>query len=64
MYRQAIDEMEKTLQLSGGNMKAIFLIGYTYAVSGDRKLAEKLLGELKALSNQKYVPASHVAMIY
>jgi DNA-binding winged helix-turn-helix (wHTH) protein/Flp pilus assembly protein TadD len=64
MYSEALIESQKALQFSGGNTEASSLIGYTYAVSGNQKQAEKVLGELKELSKQKYVPASNIALIY
>jgi eukaryotic-like serine/threonine-protein kinase len=64
MYRDAIDELQKAFKFSEGNTEAISLMGYTYAVSGQREQAEKLLGELKASSKERYVPASNVALVY
>jgi len=39
-------------------------MGYIYAVSGNKKQAEKVLGELKRLSKQRYLSASNIALIY
>jgi tetratricopeptide (TPR) repeat protein len=39
-------------------------LGYAYAVSGNRAEAEKMLGQLQALSLQKYVPSFLIALIY
>ena len=64
MYNEALIESQKALQFSGGNTEASSLMGYTYAISGNKKQAEKVLGELKKLSKQKYVPASNIALIY
>lgn len=64
MYNEALIESQKALQFSGGNTEASSLIGYTHAVSGNKEQAEKVLGELKELSKQRYVPASNIALIY
>ncbi|HEV8482066.1 MAG TPA: tetratricopeptide repeat protein [Blastocatellia bacterium] len=64
MYNEALIESQKALQFSGGNTEASSLAGHTYAVSGNKKQAEKVLGELKKLSKQGYVPASNIALIY
>lgn len=64
MYNEALIESQKALAFSGGNTEASSLMGYTYALSGNKKQAEKVLGELKKLSKQKYVPASNIALIY
>ncbi len=49
MYPEAITEYKRALQLGGppGEMRG--LLGYAYAVSGNRTDAEKIIAELKAL---------------
>ena len=49
MYAEAITEYKRALQLGGppGEMRG--LLGYAYAVSGNRVDAEKMITELKAL---------------
>jgi TolB-like protein/DNA-binding winged helix-turn-helix (wHTH) protein/Flp pilus assembly protein TadD len=49
MYAEAITEYKRALQLGGppGEMRG--LLGYAYAVSGNRTDAEKTIAELKAL---------------
>jgi TolB-like protein/DNA-binding winged helix-turn-helix (wHTH) protein/Flp pilus assembly protein TadD len=49
MYAEAITEYKRALQLGGppGEMRG--LLGYAYAVSGNRTDAEKIIAELKAL---------------
>jgi len=64
MYGEALIESQKALQFSGGNASASSLMGYIYAVSGNKKQAEKVLGELKGLSKQRYLSASNIALIY
>jgi tetratricopeptide (TPR) repeat protein len=39
-------------------------LGYAYAKSGRKDEARKLIGELKELSNQRYVSPYFFAMIY
>ncbi len=49
MYAEAITEYKRALQLGGppGEMRG--LLGYAYAVSGNRTDAEKIIAELRAL---------------
>ncbi len=39
-------------------------MGYTYAVSGKRDEAEKILNQLTELSKRKYVSSYNMALIY
>jgi tetratricopeptide (TPR) repeat protein len=64
MYAEAIAEYHKA-QASLGEAPAIVMaVGYTSAKAGDRTSALKALEELKAQSNQGYVPAIYFAAIY
>jgi DNA-binding winged helix-turn-helix (wHTH) protein/TolB-like protein/Flp pilus assembly protein TadD len=63
-YSEAIMEFQKARQFSRGGSEGTSYLGYTYAVSGDRERAEKVLAELQELAKQKYVPASFIALIY
>ena len=49
MYAEAITEYKKALLLGGPSGEMRGLLGYTYAVSGNRTDAEKIIAELKAL---------------
>ena len=49
MYAEAITEYKRALQLGGSPGEIRGLLGYTYAVSGNRSDAEKIITELKAL---------------
>jgi DNA-binding winged helix-turn-helix (wHTH) protein/TolB-like protein/tetratricopeptide (TPR) repeat protein len=64
MYREALAELEKARDLFKGNAEVASVIGYTYAVSGRRLEAQKVLQELQQQSLQKYVSPYHLAMIH
>lgn len=64
MYPEAIAELSKAREFSGGNTETISLIGYAWAVSGNRAQAQTTLDELKSLSTRRYVPPYNIAMIY
>lgn len=63
-YADAIAELSKARSSSGGNTQTISMIGYTWALAGDRTKAQAVLDELKTLSKQRYVPPYTIAMIY
>ncbi len=64
MYPEAIAELRKAREFSGGNTETISLSGYAWAVSGNRAQAQTVLEELKTLSTQRYVPPYNIAMVY
>jgi Flp pilus assembly protein TadD len=64
LYPEAIAELSKTREFSGGNTETISLSGYAWARSGNRAQAQKALDELKSLSTQRYVPPYNIAMIF
>lgn len=63
-FDEAVVEAKKAGEFSGGNSEAVSLAGYALAESGKSDEARLLLGELKSRSNQRYVPAYNIAMIY
>lgn len=66
MNEQAIAAYKKGVAIRGGSewFFAISGLGYAYAVSGRKTEALDVLQELQHLSDQDYVPADRVAMIY
>jgi tetratricopeptide (TPR) repeat protein len=64
MYEEALSELQKARGLFANRCEVLSLIGYTYAVSGRRVEAEKVLGELQRISKERYVSPYHVAMVY
>jgi len=64
MYGQALSELGKAREQSGGNTQTISLTGYVMALSGERERARGVLEELRRLSGQRYVPPYNLAMVY
>jgi TolB-like protein/DNA-binding winged helix-turn-helix (wHTH) protein/Flp pilus assembly protein TadD len=64
MYSEALMEFDKAFDLSGGNTEALSLAGYTYAVSGSRSEALRILNELKERARHGYVPPYNIALIF
>ena len=64
MYGEAVEELQKAITLSERNPQVIAVLGGAYAAAGNRKEAEKVIGELTELSKHGYVPNYPVAEIY
>jgi serine/threonine-protein kinase len=69
MYDEALAAFKKRISLQegkGGSEWSFSMAGlaYVYAVSGQKSEAQTVLDELKQLSEQQYVPATSIALIY
>jgi tetratricopeptide (TPR) repeat protein len=64
MYGEAVTELQKGVQLSGGSPTCIANLARAYAASGKRNEAIKLLSDLKKRSNPSYSFGSEIATIY
>jgi TolB-like protein/lipoprotein NlpI len=63
MYPEAITELQKARSLSS-DPEGLSLLGYTYAVAGQRSKARKALNQLKQLSRQRYIKPAFIALIH
>jgi serine/threonine protein kinase/tetratricopeptide (TPR) repeat protein len=61
---EAIAEFQRALALDNENTEIWSGLGHAYALSGNRKEAEKVLGHLKELSARSYVAPYSIAIIY
>ena len=64
MYADALTELQKSRELSGGNPEGLPFIGRVYAESGKRQLVHKVLRELNELSQKRYISPTGNALIY
>jgi TolB-like protein/DNA-binding winged helix-turn-helix (wHTH) protein/Tfp pilus assembly protein PilF len=64
MYQDAIAHLQKAIELTGGEPGPLSSLGYTYAVSGRRNDALKVLHQLTMLSKRRYVSPSVIAKVY
>jgi TolB-like protein/DNA-binding winged helix-turn-helix (wHTH) protein/Flp pilus assembly protein TadD len=65
MFGEAIAELQKAVTLlSGGNREYLGRLGNTYAVSGQRGEALRVLGQLRELSQVGYVSPVSFALVY
>lgn len=64
MFREALMEYEKYLALSHGSALALGYVGHARGRLGDRGQALRVLGELRALSKQRFVSAYYFALVY
>ena len=64
-YPEAIAAFQKAIKLfPGGSSVAEAELAHTYAVSGNREEAQKIIAELQELSKSKYVSSFQIAAIY
>jgi tetratricopeptide (TPR) repeat protein len=63
-YEQAIAEIQRGLDLSGGESEVAGALGHPYAISGKRGEAEKLLATLQERSKRQYVAPFDIALIH
>jgi TolB-like protein/DNA-binding winged helix-turn-helix (wHTH) protein/Flp pilus assembly protein TadD len=65
LYPDALREMDKAKELLPGNLGVQSDIGHVYAVSGDKRAAERLIARLRDESSAgRYVNPYEVALIY
>lgn len=64
MYAKAAAELREAKDLVKENMAIEADIGCVYALSGKRDEAQKVIDELKGLSNRVYISPYHTALIY
>jgi tetratricopeptide (TPR) repeat protein len=64
MYQDAIAEIQKGVNLSGGAPNYLSFLGYTYGVWGKRNEARKILLQLSQLSKRKYVSPYEIGLVY
>lgn len=63
-HDEAIAAVQQALAQSAGGMLALGSLAYSYALSGDRREAHRILTQLEQLSERTYVPAIYSAVIY
>jgi serine/threonine protein kinase/Tfp pilus assembly protein PilF len=61
LYPLALDELRKA---QGPTQQATSVIGYVYAISGNKSAAEKILYEFRQRDRSGYLPATYLAKIY
>jgi Flp pilus assembly protein TadD len=63
-YKEAASEFQTAVDLSGRRSMVLAALGHLLAVSGDRPGARKILAELNARSQRRYVPSYEKALIH
>jgi tetratricopeptide (TPR) repeat protein len=64
LNEEAVAELQKALQLSGGSPTVMANLARAYVASGKRNEALEILTDLKKRSNSKYSHGSEIAVIY
>jgi len=62
-YTEAIADLQKAVNLSGGNTGVVAMLGYAYGAVGDRAKAQHMLQQLKKMAQSRYVSPADVAMV-
>src|SRR5207245_3402745 len=64
MYKEAVQELERAVQLSGDEPTYLASLGHAYAVSGRRAAALEVLQRLEQLAKERYISSYGMALIY
>jgi TolB-like protein/Tfp pilus assembly protein PilF len=64
MYQEAIESIQKAIDIAGRTPLLVAILGKAYAVSGIKSEAEKLLRELQEKGRNEYVPPIYFAVFY
>jgi Tfp pilus assembly protein PilF len=66
MFEEAFTAFQRAVTVTQGPPRTLAMAGlaHSYAVSGRKTEARKILAELQSLSEHKYVPATDTALIY
>jgi tetratricopeptide (TPR) repeat protein len=62
--REAIAELRESVEKSHRGLFELMFLGHALGVSGERAEAKKVLDEMQALSQQRYVPPLYIAIVY
>jgi serine/threonine protein kinase/tetratricopeptide (TPR) repeat protein len=63
-YKEAIDAFTQAESLVGSTPEIVAALGHAHAASGNRGLAEERVSELTAMSQNQYVSAALIALVY
>jgi TolB-like protein/Flp pilus assembly protein TadD len=64
MYREAILSSRRAVALEGNNVRYLASLAHIYGVAGKRTKASELLGKIKRIMAQRYVPAYMLSICY
>ncbi|MBI3476959.1 MAG: winged helix-turn-helix domain-containing protein [Acidobacteria bacterium] len=64
MYKSAILSLERAAELSGNNEMVLSELGHAYGMAGRRHDAQRILANLQKESQQRYVSAYDVGLVY
>jgi tetratricopeptide (TPR) repeat protein len=63
-FGEALEEIRKSRELSGGNLLMIGSLGHAYGSAGLKAEAEAVLDEMRELQKERYVAALDFANVY
>jgi TolB-like protein/tetratricopeptide (TPR) repeat protein len=62
--QEAVAELQRSVAESHRGIMELMYLAHALGVSGDRPEAKKVLDEMRALSQRRYVPPMYIAVIY
>jgi serine/threonine-protein kinase len=63
-YPQAVSALERAVQLSQRQPDHLAQLGQTYALMGEKRMAQQILDELQTQAHERYVPAFDLVLVY
>ena len=63
-FAEAIQELTKAVELSGGSTISLAVLGHAYASAGNAEKAREILDQLLARSRERYLPSYWIALLY
>ena len=64
MFTEAVAEARKARGHAGGSTHPMSFLGYALAMSGKQEEARGVLDEMLKMSDERYVPPYHIALVY
>ncbi len=62
--REAVAELQRDVATSHGGLLELMYLGHALGVTGARAEAKKVLDEMQALSQRRYLPPMYIAVVY
>lgn len=63
-FPAAVEQFQRAIRLSEGSTKVLGPLGHAIAMSGQKAEAQRILSQMEALSQQKYVSSYAVALVH
>jgi Flp pilus assembly protein TadD len=64
MVREAVEEFQLAVDLSGGSARALAALGHAYGIGGKTTKARHVLEQLRCSTGTRYVSSYDIALVY